>query len=206
MQLFQKIKDDILNNRLPVGRPLRQVELSERYEVSRIPIRDALLQLKAEGWLVPHGKAGHIIPDLNWQEAEDLCLMRADLEPRLFSYAFNHITEQDLHQAREALALLENPGLTLLEKGELNWSFHKVLYFPADRPTLYKVVRSLNQQASRYLGFQYGPMNYQDHSQQEHLTLFNLIESGDKAAALLLLSQHIKDAGQLLVTHLKSTN
>ncbi|MGB7392251.1 GntR family transcriptional regulator, partial [Marinomonas sp.] len=96
MLLYQKIKDDILNNRLPVGRPLRQVELSDRYGVSRIPVRDALLQLKAEGWLVPHGKAGHIIPDLNWQEAEDLYLMRADLEPRLFSYAFEGIQADDI--------------------------------------------------------------------------------------------------------------
>ncbi|REG85479.1 GntR family transcriptional regulator [Marinomonas pollencensis] len=206
MQLYQKIKDDILNNRLPVGRPLRQVELSERYQVSRIPVRDALQKLKAEGWLVSHGKAGHIIPDLNWQEAEDLCLMRADLEPRLLSYAFDSITAEDVKQARAALALLDKSGLSLLEKGELNWAFHKVLYFPANRPTLYKVVRSLNQQASRYLGFQYGPMNYQDHSQQEHFELLNLIESGEKSTALLLLSQHIKDAGQLLVAHLKSTN
>jgi DNA-binding GntR family transcriptional regulator len=206
MLLYQKIKDDILNNRLPVGRPIRQVELSDRYGVSRIPVRDALLQLKAEGWLVPHGKAGHIIPDLNWQEAEDLYLMRADLEPRLFSYAFEGIQADDIGRAKATLGLLDNARLTLLEKGELNWAFHKILYFPANRPTLYKTVCSLNQQASRYLGFQYGPMNYKDHSQKEHAVLLGLIESGDHSSALSLLKKHIKDAGQLLVSHLKSTN
>lgn len=204
MLLYQKIKEDILNKKLPVGRPLRQVELSERYKISRIPIRDALLQLKAEGWLVPHGKAGHIIPDLNWQEAEDLCLMRADLEPRLFEYAFSHIHYDNIEQAHQVADKLNSSNLTLLEKGELNWNFHKALYSPADRPTLFKMVESLNQQNHRYLGFQYGPMNYKDHSQNEHLELLELIEAGDENAAMHLLSKHIKEAGQLLVTYLKS--
>lgn len=204
MLLYQKIKDDILNNRLPVGRPLRQTELSDRYGVSRIPIRDALLRLKADGWLVPHGKAGHIIPDLNWQEAEDIFLMRLDLESRLFDYAFDKINKVNIECAAQLIEKLDNKQLTLLEKGELNWDFHKELYFPADRPVLYKTVQSLNQQYARYLGFQYGPMGYKQHSQNEHVELLRFIELNDKKSAMCLLNQHIKDAGHLLVTYLKS--
>lgn len=202
--LSEKIKDDILNNVLPKGVPLRQVELSKRYGVSRIPIRDSLLALKADGWLVPHGKAGLMIPHLNWQEAEELYLMRSQLEALLLSFSFDFITQEDVRKAQSILAVLEGDELTLIEKGQLNWLFHEVLYLPADKQTLYKTVSSINQQVSRYIGFQYGPMGYKSQSQQDHRDLLQLVQLKEKSAALSLLKKHIEEAGEKLTRYLRS--
>ncbi|MBU1294852.1 MAG: GntR family transcriptional regulator [Gammaproteobacteria bacterium] len=206
MDVSQSIKEDILKNQLPRGVPLRQAILSTRYGVSRIPIRDALLSLKSEGWLVPNGKAGVMIPDLNWTEAEDLYLMRAELECLLFSMAFDYISEEDLIKARHFLTELNKENLTLVYKGELNWLFHHTLYRAAERPTLQRVVEGLNKQAVRYLGFQYGPLGYKVRSQNQHEELLLLIESNDKNAALIFLRQHIENAGILLTEFLKKLN
>ncbi|QUX91937.1 GntR family transcriptional regulator [Marinomonas sp. A3A] len=206
MDISQSIKEDILKNQLPRGVPLRQTNLSTRYGVSRIPIRDALLSLKAEGWLVPNGKAGVMIPDLNWKEAEDLCLMRAELECLLFDMAFDHIHEEDLFEARCFLSELDKESLSLVNRGELNWRFHHALYRAAERPTLQRVVEGLNKQAVRYLGFQYGPLGYKVRSQDQHEELLSLIESKDKKAALIFLRQHIEKAGILLTEYLKTLN
>ena len=205
MHISQCIKEDILKNQLPRGVPLRQANLSTRYGVSRIPIRDALLSLKAEGWLVTNGKAGVMIPDLNWKEAEDLCLMRAELECLLFSMAFEHICEEDLVEARSFLVELDREHLTLVNRGELNWRFHNALYRAAERPTLLRVVEGLNKQAVRYLGFQYGPLGYKVKSQDQHEELLSLIGLKDKKAALIFLRQHIENAGIILTEYLKKT-
>ena len=204
MDIGRKIKEDILNNQLPRGIPLRQVELSNRYNVSRIPIRDALLSLKGEGWLVPHGKAGVMVPVLNWKEAEDLSLMRAELECLLFDMAFDKITSVNLENAKAFLSELDKEYLTLVKKGELNWGFHSALYQAADRPTLQRVVEGLNKKAACYLGFQYGPLGYRQTSQNQHEALLLLIESKDKRPALNYLRAHIEDAGKLLVQYLKT--
>lgn len=206
MDISQSIKEDILKNRLPRGVPLRQANLSTRYGVSRIPIRDALLSLKSEGWLVPNGKAGVMIPDLNWKEAEDLYLMRAELECLLFGKAFDYIREEHLIEARYFLEELNKHSLTLVYKGELNWLFHQVLYKAAERPTLQRVVEGLNKQAVRYLGFQYGPLGYRTRSQDQHEELLSLIGLKDKNAALIYLRQHIENAGILLTDYLKKLN
>lgn len=203
MDICQKIKDDILNNQLPKGVPLRQKVLSTRYGVSRIPVRDALLSLKNEGWLVPNGKAGVMVPNLNWQEAEDLSFMRAELECQLLSLAFDHITENDILSARLSLVELNGNNLTLIRRGELNWRFHNSLYRAANRPVLHSTVERLNQQAVRYLGFQYGPLAYRQTSQDQHEMLLQFIQSKNKNAALVLLRQHIEDAGSLLASYLK---
>ena len=203
MDVSLRIKEDILNNQLQRGVPIRQAALSDRYGVSRIPIRDALQSLKSDGWLVMHGKAGVMIPDLNWQEAEDLYLMRAELECLLFDMAFDHIGNTEINEAKKALEELDKENLTLVVKGELNWLFHNALYKAANRPTLHRVVESLNKQAVRYLGFQYGPLGYRDTSQLQHEQLLSLIDIQDKKAALIYLRQHIVTAGRLLTEYLK---
>lgn len=204
MDISHSIKEDILKNQLPRGVPLRQANLSIRYGVSRIPIRDVLQALKSEGWLVPHGKAGVMIPDLNWQEAEDLYLMRAELECLLFERAFEHIRNKDIAEARSFLLELDQENVSLVSRGELNWCFHGTLYQPANRPTLLRVVEGLNKQAVRYLGFQFGPLGYQAKSQDQHEELIALIESGHKGAAIIFLRQHIERAGASLTTYLKN--
>ncbi|MBJ7538121.1 GntR family transcriptional regulator [Marinomonas transparens] len=205
MNICQKIKTDIIKNQLPRGKPLRQVTLSSRYGVSRIPIRDALLSLKAEGWLVPHGKAGVMIPALDWKEAEDLYLMRSYLEGLIFNMAFEHICPEDLLKARGFLMELDKEGVGLLERGKLNWSFHKALYQAANRPTLLQVIAGLNEQVVRYMGFQYGPLDYRHRSEYQHEILLNHIENKDKISAECLLKLHIEEAGVLLVDYLKSS-
>src|SRR6516165_9050297 len=55
-QVADHLRRDVLSGELPSGERLREVELAERFGVSRGPVRDALLQLAQEGWLTlePH--------------------------------------------------------------------------------------------------------------------------------------------------------
>jgi DNA-binding GntR family transcriptional regulator len=55
-QVAERLRHDVLAGELPPGAHLREAELAGRFGVSRGPVRDALLQLAQEGWLVlePH--------------------------------------------------------------------------------------------------------------------------------------------------------
>ena len=111
-----------------------------------------------------------------------------------------------LGRAKDINLQLNNPCLTLLERGQLNWDLHATLYEVANRPTLFNVVAILNEQVRRYMGFQYGPLNYRDTSQNEHEKLISLIESDQKDQALRYLKGHIEVAGRMLVDYLKNEN
>lgn len=206
IELVEQLKSDILAGQLKRGAPLRQQDLSKRYGTSRIPIRDAIWTLKGEGWLVAHGKAGVMIPKLDWREAEDLYQMRALLEPQLLIYAAAYITTTIIKQARDLNNILSGSSLTLLERGQLNWEVHAALYQAAERATLFNTVAMLNEKVRRYMGFQYGPLNYRDTSQHEHEELFKLLEQGDITSAVALLRRHIEVAGIQLVEYLKTTS
>lgn len=202
-RLYLQIKDDIRNNKLPVGEALKQVELSERYAVSRIPVRDVLQKLKSEGWLTECGKRGVMVPPLSASQAEDLYLMRMYLEPLILNHAVPKLTHQNLGEAMDILEQIDKSGdLSIQQHGELNWQFHACLYNAAKRPTLFNTIASLHQQCGRYIGYHSLELEYLDTSQKEHYLLIEAIKAKNTNRAKHLLKAHISEAGEILVSHL----
>ncbi len=202
-RLYQQIKGDILDNRLPVATALKQTELSTRYEVSRIPIRDVLTRLKNEGWLADCGKRGVMIPALSATEAEDLYLMRMYLEPLILNHGIPKINNQILGQAQDILEQIDqSKNSNIHQQGELNWQFHACIYQAAERPTLFNTIASLHQQCSRYIGYHSLELDYLETSQQEHYQLLTAIKNKQITKAKQILKAHISEAGEILVSHL----
>ncbi|WP_342807152.1 GntR family transcriptional regulator [Alteromonas sp. M12] len=201
--LYNQIKLDIRENKLPIAQALKQEALSKRYNISRIPIRDVLQRLKNEGWLTSCGKCGVMIPELNATEAEDLYLMRKYLEPLILQYAIPNLNQQTIGKARDYLQAIDSQEqLSIEEHGELNWQFHACLYEQANRPTLFNTIASLHQLCGRYIGYHNQQLNYLKTSQQDHYNILKAIENQDTEHAISLLEAHISDAGKTLVAFL----
>lgn len=203
LSLETRIKDDIRADKLPVGTWLTQAWLSEFYQVSRIPVRDAIGKLLNDGWLVGEGKKGVKVPGLNAEQAEELYLMRVPLETLALEQAFERLNFACLGKARDILAQLDNnQQLSVLAQGQLNWQFHLCLYEPCDKPLLLRTLKQLHEQCERYIGFQATKLNYHQKSKNEHYQLLEALENRQLDQAIQILSQHIKVAGQRLVVNL----
>jgi len=197
---------DLQRGRFSPGQVLTQVELAELYEVSRIPVRDALSKLKNEGWLTPYGKRGVAVPQFDPVEVEDLYLMRMRLEPLLQTLALNKLNAEILGRAKDILASMEaNTQLSAEQIGNLNWQFHACIYDAAERPTLFSTVEQLHRQCERYIGYQSRNLRYQSTSQEEHFAILCALQQGNGDLAATLLAQHIEAAGKLLVGYLRQT-
>ncbi|WP_444899153.1 GntR family transcriptional regulator [Microbulbifer sp. VAAC004] len=206
MNLYEKIKADLQRGHFPAGQALKQAELAEFYEVSRIPIRDALQRLKNEGWLSPHGKRGVAVPEFDPLEVEDLYLMRMRLEPLIQTLAQKKLTGEILGRARDILDTMEgNPNLSAEQIGSLNWQFHATIYLAAERPTLFATVEQLHRQCERYIGYQSRSLDYQNTSQKEHYAILEALQQKREQEAASLLATHIETAGKLLVSFLHTS-
>ncbi|WP_293749971.1 GntR family transcriptional regulator [uncultured Paraglaciecola sp.] len=200
--LYQQLKQDIRDNKLPIASPLKQEQLAAEYGVSRIPIRDVLQRLKNEGWLTQSGKRGVMVHPLSATEAEDLYIMRMYLEPRILSHAMPKLNHQILGQATDILEQLDQPKLSITQHGDLNWQFHACIYQAAKRPTLFNNIANLHQLCSRYIGFHSVELDYKKTSQQEHYQLLEAIKGKQLGKAKAILKQHISEAGEILVAYL----
>ncbi|MFT6897585.1 MAG: DNA-binding GntR family transcriptional regulator [Paraglaciecola sp.] len=201
--LFIRLKQDIRNNNLPLNEPLKQADLAQRYQVSRIPVRDVLQRLKNEGWLVQSGKRGVMVQPLSAIDAQDLYQMRMLLEPMLLAYAIPNLSNQNIGQAQDILQQARDSStLSINEQGELNWQFHACLYQPALHPVLFDTVARLHQLCARYIGFHSVELDHLDTSHEQHAQLLVAISNKQTTLAQQLLGQHISQAGEILVAYI----
>jgi DNA-binding GntR family transcriptional regulator len=196
-----KLRDRIIRGEIPEGAQLRQDAIATHYQVSRIPVREALRQLDAEGLISIVPNRGAIVPALSPSDIGELFGIRALLEPEVLKASIPHLTEQDLSEAAAVLRTY----VTELRKtenvstwGRLNWQFHSILYSRANQPRFMAVIRNVNNSGERYTRLQLYLTHGMKRANEEHHRILELCRERKVAEACELLREHIRHAGDSL--------
>jgi DNA-binding GntR family transcriptional regulator len=184
---------------------LRQDEIATQFGVSRIPVREALRQLEAEGLVTFHPNRGATVTALSPAAAQEICEIRIALETTSLQLAIPQFTDVDLDRAA---AILQETKQTTdpMQWASLNWQFHAALYAPAHRPRLLTLIKMLHVNVDRYIRLQIQALDYRDRSQQEHHQLLIACQQRNETEAVEILQHHIGAAAQQLVEYLQSAN
>lgn len=199
--LLARLRHEILRGGLEPGLPLRQDEIAARYGVSKIPVREALLQLIAEGLVASQPNRGFTVSGLQPQEAEEILEIRAILECQAIRLAMPSMTDADVALARGLLDRSETTG-ELDHWSDLNWEFHTTLYAPAKRKRLLELIRQVSNPTDRYIRFLISNANYRGRAEREHRAILSACDVRNADAAAALLDQHIRETGVLLTVFL----
>lgn len=183
------------------GQSLRQDEIATQFGVSRIPVREALRQLEAEGLVTLHPNRGATVSTLSPVEIQEICEIRIALETTAIGLAIPQMTALDLQKAKAILEATEKE-IEASRSVELNWEFHATLYTPANRPRLLGMIKTLHVNIDRYVRLLLEKMNYLEQSQQEHYQLLDACMRQDTKAAVKLLKRHIEAVGEQLAVYL----
>ncbi len=188
-----QIRQDILDGAYASGEQLRQDMLATSFGVSRIPVREALFQLEAEGFVQIEPHKGAVVTSLSPAEVEDVFALRVMLEPRLLLASITRLTESDLAgldtiQAEFDMALNDNDTG---QWGVLNARLHLAMYARAGLPRTHAIVAGLLQTSERYTRIQLATKAALLRAQSEHAELIALCRSGDSETACSLLTRHI---------------
>ncbi len=192
--IVETLRERILSGEIKAGQPLRQAALAEELSVSRIPIREALLQLEAEGLVLFEPHKGATATELNAGQVDELFELRAMLEADLLAASLPLLTAEKLAQATNILSKLdkalgkENAANTW---SELNSSYHNCLYSAANRPQTQELVNTLNKSADRYIRMHLLWAGGISKASPEHNQLLDYCKSGDVEQAVSVLKQHI---------------
>ncbi|TDF39213.1 GntR family transcriptional regulator [Alteromonadaceae bacterium M269] len=193
----EAIRDKILNGEIKAGEPLRQAALAEELKVSRIPVREALLQLEAEGLVNFEAHKGATVSEISAAQVDEIFELRALMESELLKYSIPNLTENHFAVAEEALHRLEQAsgeGNELAASGELNTIFHNALYAAADRPQTAEIVSILNKNSSRYVQVHLLLAGGIATAPDEHGKLLELCRNREIEPACEYLKKHILSA------------
>jgi DNA-binding GntR family transcriptional regulator len=199
------IRERILRGRYPEGQPLRQDAIGIELGVSRIPVREALRQLEAEGLVTFSPHRGAVVSTLSLKEIRELFELRADIEGDLIRRAVPSMAREDHARASEILDAYEEALRSgqVVAYGALNWQFHSTLYAPADRGLTMSIVNKLHQHSDRYLRMQLALTHGETRARHEHRAIAAAARRGDVTKASRLLRDHILGAGHALVVFLE---
>lgn len=199
--LAAELRERILNGEFKEGDQLRQETIAKEYEVSRMPVREALRQLEAEGLVVFHIHRGAVVVELPSDEVAELFDLRAQLEPEVLRHAIPKMTESDFKASQNIVMKLEQAyrDNDVGSWGALNWEFHRSLYEPAGRPRTMALLRPINFQTDRYVRLSLVLSGAIKLAAKEHRELLALCRKRDVRAATTLLRTHILNAKQALL-------
>jgi DNA-binding GntR family transcriptional regulator len=192
--IAERLRQEILNGSHRSGEQLRQDALAETYGVSRIPVREALFQLEAEGLvqIVPH--KGAIVTTLSPEEINDVFDLRALLEPRLFRHSIPALTSEDF-QLLDKLQLKFATAIQVQDLaawGKINAELHTALYSRAQLPQTATIVAGLLQKSDRYTRVQLSNFPAMKRAEREHGELVAMCKKRKVDSACKLLLQHIE--------------
>lgn len=196
-RVTQMLRDSILAGAYPDGAALRQEKLASELGCSRIPIREALRQLEAEGLVVTIPRRGAMVAEMSVDRIRESFELRAVIEPWLLSEAIPQLTEQDLAKAEAVID--EMRGLEIDKWSEANWRFHAALYGPSNKTTAMGVVRSIHDTVDRYLRVHLKLTAGQERAHKEHEEILELCRARHVHRASVTLARHILDVADKLV-------
>jgi len=190
-----RLREQILKRDFKPGERLVEGKLAEVLGVSRIPVREALRLLAAEGLVEITPRRGAAVATLSRVMAREMVEVRATLEGLNARLAARHRDPRILAGIEEVLAA----GSGAAQEGELgqlvalNARFHDLLAAAGNNSILGDLMRSLRDRTS--LVFNKLDIETARQTWEEHTAILQAVASGDEDLAALLATRHVMNAG-----------
>ena len=210
------IEEAIVSGELIPGSVLRQEQLSDRFGVSRTPVREALRRLAALGLVSFEPNRGVRVRTLSRDDLREAFLVRAELEALVTEEAARKMTPatlEELEECEKRFARLtrevrsHEPGgnrrALMGEWMRANHAFHDVLYRVAELPYVESVAKSARRTFSGPTVW--APVDDElealyERNQAEHRAIRQALGAGSVAGARELAREHVMHSFELLTT------
>jgi DNA-binding GntR family transcriptional regulator len=147
--VIDKVRNAIFDNSLHPGDRLLEGELAKRFQVSRSPVREALLALEKEGTVIVAPYKGAMVKPMSPGEVLDIAELRLALIALAARPAHRHLSPADFDLAYR-LARKANAAKGAKEYAWHNRRFWDLVFEKAHRPILWEMFTQLDDRMTRY--------------------------------------------------------
>jgi len=192
------LQHDILSGTLSPGTELVQSELAARFQVSRIPIRDALMLLSVEGVVTVTPNRGARVIQLSPSEVQEIFDMRVLLECDCLRRAIPNMQQADFERIEH---VLRRSNLEAHTEGwaEGDWNFHLALYSPSGRKHQIAMIEKLRRRCQLHIAAYRTLPEETLQWIRDHELIMKHCRNKETEAAVDALKRHLSEAGKTLV-------
>lgn len=207
-QLLGQLRWAIISARLPPGERLIVANLAESFDAGQTPIREALMRLASEGYVIQEDQRGFSVAPVSRNELVQLTQARAEIEALALRWSI-----QQGNDEWEASVLAASHRLFKLEKlapdgaidpawNERHLAFHQALVAGCSNRVLLNMCRQLSERAERYRHLSVRYLKTPRDDRAEHEALSHAVLARDMAGAEALIRQHIETTTQTLLAEI----
>ena len=201
------IRTSIMDGRIKPGERLAEGDLARRLGVSRTPLREALLQLESEGFVVVNPRRGAVVSDLSATDAAETYQVKGALEALAARLACGRLSDEALQSLRQIhdrmarLAGTRSPDSRVIL--QLNTEFHQALSDAGGNTKLSNAIRLLRSQALRYNFIYLSVLSHLSASLKEHEAILKALQKRDPDTVARLVEAHGASACKALCTFIE---
>jgi DNA-binding GntR family transcriptional regulator len=205
-QLIVRLRDRILAGTYAPGSALRQDILASEFGTSKIPVREALVQLQSEGLVDIFPNRGFQVRPLAAAELDEVFRLRLQVEPAAVARGAKLATADDQVAARHALDQWNAAAAAgeFNSTGQLNRNFHLLLIVPRLQPVAAEILSRLHTLAQRYVEAHLRPEGRVKRASREHAALLKAWRMGKAQEVRALIHTHVKSTRDDLVRFIAS--
>ena len=142
--IFQGLRDAIVSGRYRPGDRLNESQIAREFGISRIPVREALMQLQEHGLVMNHERRGMFVTRLSAEDVQRINSLRVVLEAEALKLCRLKISRKDATRLTNIMARMEAwTERTEMDAAALDLEFHRTLWEAAGNPYLTRVLDPL---------------------------------------------------------------
>jgi DNA-binding GntR family transcriptional regulator len=199
------VRKRVISGELPAGTRIDQDALAAEFAVSRMPVREALRQLGAEGFvtIVPH--RGAIVTALSPAEVEEIYEIRAALEGVAARHASQALTAADLERLRKILAKMRNEK-QIDTWVALNAEFHNTINQASERPRLLELIQRFREQSEPYIRLYVERLHKNAQARREHRAILEALADRNPDRAETAVRTHLVSTGRAVAAFARAAD
>ncbi|MCA1242081.1 GntR family transcriptional regulator [Stappia stellulata] len=202
--VFEALRKAIIGGELAEGEPLRQDEIAQLFNTSRIPVREAISRLEEQGLVRTQRYKGAVVAGFSPRETAEIFDLRALVEPEIMRDAVPRMSKELLSDAREKCAAFSS-ATDPMAYGDLNRAFHETLYSASELRYFRDVSNNAIDRVERQIRAQLVMSNGMERAGREHFAILEACEKGNADLASELTRAHIQGAKASLLEHLPAS-
>ena len=199
--VYESLIRTLIEGKVPVGERFVEKEYSQRLNISRTPVREALKQLESEDLVEYIPRVGVVVKRICKEDVIEIYKIRLSLEVLVVNTAMECITQEEIDKISNLLDYTEkvnNEG-NLEEVIQLFGEFNSIIYKSSKMKRLPAMISNLNNYLQRFRNISIEDDNRREKALSEHRLILNAIISKDKELAERIIKTHLEDSLEVVI-------
>ena len=195
-----RVRKAIISGEIDEGSAISEISLADQLQVSRVPVREALIELEHDGIVIFDHRGRSKVREFSQEDVEEILSLRITLEVMSARLAAKNATADDLARIDENVTALKKEK-DVSRMSFLDVQFHDLIMQAAHHDRLLECWRTVRAQfelllakAHRWQQKHDIPVN--DHALRGHLPIYTALKQRDSALASKEMLKHVREWGE----------